>query len=89
MFTCLLTKLSTKTKQFRMHKKPLTLDVSKHERKVSNMFANNLSSIYAYKHTYFQTTKKRDIKKRKKNRFQTHILTNIQTVLYKRETEAQ
>lgn len=69
-----------------MHKKPLTLDVSKHERKVSNMFANNLSSIYAYKHTYFQTTKKRDIKKRKKNRFQTHILTNIQT-FYIRERQ--
>ena len=30
------------------------------------MFANNLSSIYTYKHTYLQATKKRDMKKKEK-----------------------
>lgn len=71
-----------------MHKKPLTLDVSKHERKLSNMFANNLSSIYAYKHTYFQATKKRDIKKKEKSFSNTHTYKHS-NILYKRETEAQ
>ena len=37
------------------------------------MFANNLSSIYTYKHTYLQATKKRDMKKKEK------LFSNIQT----------
>ena len=37
------------------------------------MFANNLSSIYAYKHTYLQTTKKTDMKKKDK------LFSNIRT----------
>ena len=45
----------------------------KHGRRFSNMFANNLSSIYTYKHTYLQATKKRDMKKKEKS------FSNIQT----------
>lgn len=37
------------------------------------MFANNLSSIYTYKHTYLQATKKRDMKKKEK------LFSNIRT----------
>lgn len=50
------------------------------------MFVDNLSSIHAYKHTYIQATKKRDIKKRN-NRFQTYKLTNIQTAFCVRERD--
>lgn len=45
----------------------------RHERRFSNMFANNLSSIYAYNHTYLQATKKRDMKKKEK------LFSNIRT----------
>ena len=37
------------------------------------MFANNLSSIYTYKHTYLQATKKTDMKKKEK------LFSNIRT----------
>lgn len=60
----------------------------KHGRRFSNMFVNMLSSIYAYNHTYLQTTKKRDMKKKEK------IFSNIQTYKHSnsfcvREKEAQ
>lgn len=45
----------------------------KHGRRFSNMFANNLSSIYTYKHTYLQATKKTDMKKKEK------LFSNIRT----------
>lgn len=53
------------------------------------MFANNLSSIYAYKHTYLQATKKRDIKKERKIVFKHTDLQTSTQFLCKRETEAQ
>lgn len=37
------------------------------------MFVNILSSIYTYKHTYLQATKKRDMKKKEK------LFSNIRT----------
>ena len=52
------------------------------------MFANILSSIHTYKHTYLQATKKTDMKKKEK------LFSNIRTYKHSnsfrvRETEAQ
>ena len=52
------------------------------------MFANNLSSIYANKHTYLQTTKKKDIKKKKKIVFKHTNLQTSKQLLCKRDRSA-
>lgn len=52
------------------------------------MFANNLSSIYAYKHTYLQASKKRVIKKKRKTIFKHTKLQTFKQLLYKRDRSA-